>query len=155
MPDVWLHINHMQNLQFNCRVAAYFNQELLFLYRNPMWSGISKLGSICANAYGQSASKYYYAWKTNSKVIFDPLKTSLSIKVIQIIVFRILQSKNPKYPVGSYVFGNFGWRSHTVVKPGTNVLPYEQKDRTDIANLLPDFGNLPRSLALGYLGMPG
>ncbi|XP_037903095.1 prostaglandin reductase 1-like isoform X1 [Hermetia illucens] len=68
---------------------------------------------------------------------------------------KILQSKNPKYPVGSYVFGNFGWRSHTVVKPGTNVLPYEQKDRTDIANLLPDFGNLPRSLALGYLGMPG
>lgn len=44
--------------------------------------------------------------------------------------------------------GNFGWRTHTVattdVKPDTQP-PY----------LLPDIGDLPVSLGLGVLGMPG
>ncbi|KAJ8964259.1 hypothetical protein NQ317_002161 [Molorchus minor] len=58
-------------------------------------------------------------------------------------------SKNPKYPVGQYVVASFGWRSHTISdgKPigSASMAP----------TLLPNFGNLPQSLALGVLGMPG
>ncbi|KAJ8922462.1 hypothetical protein NQ315_004409 [Exocentrus adspersus] len=31
-------------------------------------------------------------------------------------VARIVESKNPKYPVGRHVVGQFGWRSHTISK---------------------------------------
>lgn len=61
--------------------------------------------------------------------------------------FRITESKNPKFPVGKYVVGQFGWRTHTVTDGlmGSRMEVY----------LLPDFGDLPLSLALGILGMPG
>ncbi|XP_044264309.1 prostaglandin reductase 1-like isoform X1 [Tribolium madens] len=63
-------------------------------------------------------------------------------------VAKIIESKNPKYPVGEYVVGEFGWRTHTVAseKPG------------DFFSLPPrvlSFGDLPKSLALGVLGMTG
>lgn len=62
--------------------------------------------------------------------------------------FRIIDSKNKNFPVGKHVVGNFGWRTHTVattdVTPGT-MPPY----------ILPDIGDLPLSLGLGVLGMPG
>ncbi|XP_050099331.1 prostaglandin reductase 1-like [Anopheles aquasalis] len=63
-------------------------------------------------------------------------------------VGKVTVSRNPAFPVGATVFGNFGWRTHTVVDParytGSNT-PY----------VLPSFGSHPRSLALGVLGMPG
>lgn len=47
------------------------------------------------------------------------------------------------------VYGIFGWRTHTIFEPnntvGHMIKPY----------LLPSFGNLPLSLGLGHLGMPG
>ncbi|XP_055526140.1 prostaglandin reductase 1-like [Wyeomyia smithii] len=63
-------------------------------------------------------------------------------------VAKVVESKNAKFPVGAYVHGNFGWRTHTVCNPNKgdpNSPPY----------VLPDFGQEPLSLGLGMLGMPG
>lgn len=72
-----------------------------------------------------------------------------SAAIVMFFFNRVLESKNAKYPVGSTLFGQFGWRSHTVFNPddGTHVPipPY----------VLPDFGGHPSSLGLGVLGMPG
>ncbi|XP_050315137.1 prostaglandin reductase 1-like [Anthonomus grandis grandis] len=58
-------------------------------------------------------------------------------------VGKIIESKNPKYPVGKYVIGQYGWRTHTIVSGN------------EFTRILPDLGGLPSSLALGILGMPG
>ncbi|CAG9865277.1 unnamed protein product [Phyllotreta striolata] len=64
-------------------------------------------------------------------------------------VAKILESKNPKFPAGRHIVGEFGWRTHTVSngKPLSTGVP--------TAWLIPDIGDLPKSLALGVLGMPG
>lgn len=63
--------------------------------------------------------------------------------------FRVIDSKNSKFPKDAYVFGSFGWRTHTIFDPNskeeTLLKPY----------VLPSFGKLPVSLALGHLGMTG
>lgn len=64
-------------------------------------------------------------------------------------VCRVTESKNANYPVGAYVCGSFGWRTHTVFNP---------KDDNNLVMrpyVLPSFGDLPLSLGLGHLGMPG
>uniref|UniRef100_A0A336MUL9 Prostaglandin reductase 1 n=1 Tax=Culicoides sonorensis TaxID=179676 RepID=A0A336MUL9_CULSO len=61
-------------------------------------------------------------------------------------VAKVVDSKNPRYPIGVYLFGYFGWRTHSIVNP-------EEMDSKPY--VLPDFGNLPRSLAIGAVGMPG
>lgn len=61
----------------------------------------------------------------------------------------MIESKNTDYPVGAYVCGSFGWRTHTVFNPN---------NASDLAMrpyVLPPFGDLPLSLGLGHLGMPG
>ncbi|KAJ8925534.1 hypothetical protein NQ315_009373 [Exocentrus adspersus] len=63
-------------------------------------------------------------------------------------VGKIIESKNPKYPVGQHVVGYFGWRTHTISN-GTSTI-FDSKP-----SLVPKFGDLPLSLALGVLGMPG
>ncbi|XP_050315142.1 prostaglandin reductase 1-like [Anthonomus grandis grandis] len=64
-------------------------------------------------------------------------------------VAKITESRSPKYPRGKYVVGNFGWRTHTILRD----------DVTEHSGipvvLLPDLGDLPVSLSLGMLGMPG
>lgn len=64
-------------------------------------------------------------------------------------VAKIIETKNPKYPVGKHVVGEFGSRTHTIATgenlPNGSPGPY----------VIPDFGDLPLSLALGVLGMPG
>lgn len=63
-------------------------------------------------------------------------------------LLRVLESKNAKVPVGAYVVGPFGWRTHTVYNPEKStdaIKPY----------ILPPIGDLPLSLSLGDLGMPG
>lgn len=57
-------------------------------------------------------------------------------------VAKITESKNGKFPVGKYILGPFGWRTHTISN-GEGVRE------------LPDLQGLPLSLALGMLGMPG
>ncbi|CAH2048676.1 unnamed protein product, partial [Iphiclides podalirius] len=65
-------------------------------------------------------------------------------------VAKIIASRNERYPVGAYVAGSFGWRTHTVCNPNKppnmGFLPLY---------LLPDISPHPVSLALGVLGMPG
>ena len=63
------------------------------------------------------------------------------------LTFRVTDSKNEKFPKGSIVFAQVGWRTHTLINP----------DELQGANLyiLPDLGGLPQSLAAGALGMPG
>ncbi|XP_070491673.1 prostaglandin reductase 1-like isoform X1 [Chironomus tepperi] len=63
---------------------------------------------------------------------------------------KIVESKNADFPVDSTIFGQFGWRSHTVLNP-TEVQNKAFRD----CYILPKYGNLPTSLGLGYLGMPG
>ncbi|XP_043285871.1 prostaglandin reductase 1-like [Venturia canescens] len=66
-------------------------------------------------------------------------------------VAKIIESKNSEYPVGKSIVGYFGWRTHTIV----NV---EQEDGSPLQQkpyIIPEFGDLPASLALGVLGMPG
>lgn len=64
-------------------------------------------------------------------------------------VAKIIQSKNKDFPVNKYIVGQFGWRSHTISE-GKSVSPDVMPPY-----ILPDFGKLPLSLALGSLGMPG
>lgn len=63
-------------------------------------------------------------------------------------VAKVTASRNAAYPVGAYVFGNFGWRTHTLVNPDKG--PDDSKPY-----VLPSFGKHPRSLGVGVLGMPG
>jgi prostaglandin reductase 1 len=60
----------------------------------------------------------------------------------------VTESKNENYPVGTVIFGNLGWRSHTVVCPAKFSNKYDLYP-------LPEFGSLAHSLAVGALGMPG
>ena len=62
------------------------------------------------------------------------------------------QSKHPDYAVGSEWLYRSGWRSHNVVNPAEAV-----KQGNTYPSLLPvpPIGDLPHSLALGTLGMPG
>ncbi|KAJ8687620.1 hypothetical protein QAD02_023414 [Eretmocerus hayati] len=77
----------------------------------------------------------------------------LGVTMIGSQVAKIIESKNAQWPVGKRVVGNLGWVTHSVINPEAGpdldlvkVKPY----------LLPDFGaDLPNSLALGALGMPG
>lgn len=68
------------------------------------------------------------------------------------IPHRVLESKHPGYKVGSNVVGELGWRSRTVINPDDVVSPYGGKAKPLV---LPDFGEIPLSTALGALGMPG
>lgn len=56
----------------------------------------------------------------------------------------MVQSRNPKYPVGTYVVANCGWRTHTL------------SDGSDLSLIRSEWPKeLPLSLALGTIGMPG
>lgn len=72
-------------------------------------------------------------------------------------VSEVLESRNPRFPPGSYVVAYTGWRELAVVDPdagydtygkGPNALP-----KISPACNLPD--GLSRSLLLGTIGMPG
>jgi len=63
-------------------------------------------------------------------------------------VAKVTESKNEKYPKGSLVVGNLGWRTHTVVDPSKIPVKHD-------LYLLPDCGDAPSSLALGPLGFVG
>ncbi|KAM4708124.1 prostaglandin reductase 1-like isoform 2-T2 [Discoglossus pictus] len=59
-------------------------------------------------------------------------------------VARVLESKNPTFPVGSFAVSNAGWTTHSISTG---------KDLTPLLANWPD--NVPKSLALGTIGMPG
>uniref|UniRef100_A0A672TLP4 Prostaglandin reductase 1 n=1 Tax=Strigops habroptila TaxID=2489341 RepID=A0A672TLP4_STRHB len=59
-------------------------------------------------------------------------------------VARIVESKNPDFTVGVFVVARSGWRTHFI------------SDGKDLRALPPNWPeSLPRSLALGTIGMPG
>ncbi|KAK3567707.1 hypothetical protein QTP86_021631 [Hemibagrus guttatus] len=59
-------------------------------------------------------------------------------------VAKVIQSKNPALPEGSHVVGKCGWRTHTI------------SDGTGLTQFLSDWPqDVPLSLALGGIGMPG
>ncbi|XP_050709947.1 prostaglandin reductase 1-like [Eriocheir sinensis] len=62
---------------------------------------------------------------------------------------RVTESKNSEWPVGSYMLVSMGWRTHS------HLTAADLRDSTKNVQRLPDFGKLPRSTALGILGMPG
>lgn len=60
----------------------------------------------------------------------------------------MIESKNCDFPKGSFVYGKFGWQTHTKVQPdvvGNKTFCY----------ILPDFGKHSLSLGLGCLGITG
>ncbi|KAG8429044.1 hypothetical protein GDO86_018446 [Hymenochirus boettgeri] len=59
-------------------------------------------------------------------------------------VARVIESKNPAYPVGGYYVVYAGWTTH-FISDGNGL--------DAMTSNWPD--NLPRSLALGAVGMPG
>jgi len=65
-------------------------------------------------------------------------------------VAKIIESKSADFPVGKHVVGNFGWRTHTISDSTRNPVP-----RDIPPYIYPDTGDLPLSLSLGILGMPG
>ncbi|XP_053321827.1 prostaglandin reductase 1-like [Spea bombifrons] len=59
-------------------------------------------------------------------------------------VARVIESKNPDFPVGGYFVAYAGWTTHFISDgKGLRALPSNWPE------------NLPKSLALGVLGMPG
>ena len=66
-------------------------------------------------------------------------------------IFRVVESKNDKFAVGSLLVGYFGWRTHTIVNPSK---PTDDGLFGRITPL-PDLGGLSPSLGLGAIGMPG
>ncbi|CAJ1086010.1 prostaglandin reductase 1 [Xyrichtys novacula] len=59
-------------------------------------------------------------------------------------VAKVIQSKNPTFPMGSHVVSRCGWRTHSLSN-GTDLIP-----------VMPDWPqDVSLSLALGTVGMPG
>lgn len=67
-----------------------------------------------------------------------------------IFLCRITESKNPNFPVGKFVAGSFGWRTHSISNGEAQLVGVTGKPY-----VLPDFGTLSPSLGLGILGMTG
>ncbi|XP_067214881.1 prostaglandin reductase 1 [Linepithema humile] len=78
-------------------------------------------------------------------------KYPIGMTMIGTQVAKIIESKNPDYPVGKRIVGSLGWRTHTIVNPEAG----EVDKGTISPYILPDIGDLPSSLGLGVLGMPG
>merc|ERR1712168_836193 len=66
-------------------------------------------------------------------------------------VARVIETKNAHFPIGSWVVSQVGWRSHSLI-PKANL--GSGNWFTDTSKLS-DFGDLPKSLGIGILGMPG
>ncbi|XP_055012068.1 prostaglandin reductase 1-like isoform X2 [Boleophthalmus pectinirostris] len=59
-------------------------------------------------------------------------------------VAKVIQSKNPAFPLGSHVVAHSGWRSHSL------------SDGSNLTHIMPEWPqNVSLSLALGTIGMPG
>lgn len=65
-------------------------------------------------------------------------------------VAKILESKNPEFPVNSTVFAQIGWRTHKVFNP-TEM----QKKAFQDCYILPKCSGHPSSVGVGVVGMPG
>ncbi|XP_072949350.1 prostaglandin reductase 1-like [Epargyreus clarus] len=97
-----------------------------------------KDGEILTEAEYLSVDPYMRAYMIGYKLPTDMIGGQVA---------KIIASRNEKYPVGRYVTGSFGWRTHTIVNT-------KKRDPNLPLIILPDMP-YPNSLALGVLGMPG
>jgi len=75
---------------------------------------------------------------------------SLPAPMIGTQVAKVIESKNSSYPVGSYIYGHFGWRSRTLVTDLDDPKVHPIKPYP-----CPDLGKHPISYALGCCGRVG
>lgn len=73
----------------------------------------------------------------------------MNIQVQNKSIFRVVESKSNKYKKGQYVVGEFGWRTYSISDGSQNVPGFPAPWS------VPDLEDLPLSLPLGILGMPG
>ncbi|MPC30868.1 Prostaglandin reductase 1 [Portunus trituberculatus] len=64
-------------------------------------------------------------------------------------VAKVIESKNPEWPVGTHLVHYEGWRTHSLL-----TAQYIKENQFTIKPM-PEMGNLPKSLGIGILGMPG
>ncbi|KAK0167477.1 hypothetical protein PV327_004872 [Microctonus hyperodae] len=77
-----------------------------------------------------------------------PLNTTMVGSQVALIV----ASKDPEFPVGKRIIGYFGWRTHTIV----NMKATDENEVLGFSpQLIAEVDDLPMSLYLGVLGMPG
>lgn len=88
----------------------------------------------------------YLSIDAGLRVYFNSL--NIGDTLIGFQVAKILDSKNPKFPVGSHICGSLGWTTHSIFNPNEIKQPVKPY-------LLPNFGKLSSSLALGVLGLSG
>ncbi|CAL1534561.1 unnamed protein product [Lymnaea stagnalis] len=71
-------------------------------------------------------------------------------------IAKVVDSKNDKFPIGKIVLAMVGWRDKTVLDPDQDN-PYYVTRFTPKKTLveIPNVGDVPYSLYLGILGMPG
>jgi len=81
---------------------------------------------------------------------FYQMRYAVGSTMIGSQVARVTESKNPDYPVGTYVWGHYGWRTHTISNSKVEVGDSWMRLVLKVPN-----SGLPRSLYLGVLGMPG
>ncbi|XP_028158097.1 prostaglandin reductase 1-like [Ostrinia furnacalis] len=98
-------------------------------------------GEILTEAEYLSVDPYMRAYMIGYKLPTDMIGGQVA---------KIIASRHDKFPVGKYVAGSFGWRTHTICKP-------EAPPRLGFLplTLLPDLSPHCVSLGLGILGMPG
>ncbi|XP_063870812.1 prostaglandin reductase 1-like [Scylla paramamosain] len=64
-------------------------------------------------------------------------------------VAKVIESKNPEWPVGTHLVHYEGWRTHSLLTA------QHIKENQFTIKPMPEMGNLPLSLGIGILGMPG
>lgn len=72
-------------------------------------------------------------------------------------VARVIESRNDAWKVGTLMVHYFGWRTHTHISGQTLQLISDQANTNKPMAVLPlpDMEDLPTSLGIGILGMPG
>ncbi|RVE50882.1 hypothetical protein evm_004449 [Chilo suppressalis] len=66
-------------------------------------------------------------------------------------IAKVIESKNGAFPIGTWVMGHFGWRTHTIVRTDSE----KMSNQKPFSYALPDFESLPVSLGLGVCGRVG
>jgi len=79
-------------------------------------------------------------------------KLPLGATMVGTQIAKVIESKNKNFPVGKHVVAKFDWRSHTISTGDTGA---NQGPASHAPYIVPEFGDLPLSWALGVLGMPG
>ncbi|XP_039753538.1 prostaglandin reductase 1-like [Pararge aegeria] len=101
-----------------------------------------KDGEILTEAEYLSVDPYMRAYMIGYKLPTDMIGGQVA---------KVIDSKDKNIPIGTYVCGAFGWRTHTIIN-GESAL---NKSLDLPITVLPDLNPYPVSLALGILGMPG